>query len=87
MDVAKGEGLTLVLYLCSGGSRDAALPKLYLGYLILLSSKIRYKDKLDAETKVNKRFKNPRARDCSVSSKTKPLLRDQGLLNRLVTVG
>ena len=46
-----------------------------------------YKYKLDAETKVTKRFRNPRARGCSVLSEAKALLRAQGFLNRLVTVG
>ena len=50
------------------------LPKA-VGYLILLSTKISYKYKLDAETTVNKQFRNPRTRDYSVSGKAKPLLR------------
>ena len=43
--------------------------------------------KLDAETKVTKRFRNPRARGCSVPSEARALLRAHGFLNRLVTVG
>ena len=43
--------------------------------------------KLDAETKVTKRFRNPRTRGYSVLSETKALLRARGFLNRLVTVG
>ena len=43
--------------------------------------------KLDAETKVTKRFRNPRARGCSVPSEARALLRARGFLNRLVTVG
>ena len=42
---------------------------------------------LDAETKVTKRFRNPRARGCNVLSKARALLRAQGFLNHLVTVG
>ena len=43
--------------------------------------------KLDAETKVTKRFRNPRARGCSVPSEARALLRARGFLNRLVAVG
>ena len=43
--------------------------------------------KLDAETKVTKWFRNPRARGCSVPSEARALLRARGFLNRLVTVG
>ena len=43
--------------------------------------------KLDAETKVTKRFRNPRAPGCSVLSEARALLRARGFLNRLVTVG
>ena len=43
--------------------------------------------KLDAETKVTKRFRNPRARGCSIPSKVRALLRAHGFLNRLVTIG
>ena len=43
--------------------------------------------KLDAETKVTKRFRNPRARGCSVLSEPRALLQARGFLNRLVTVG
>jgi len=46
-----------------------------------------YKYKLDAETKVTKRFRNPRAWGCSVPSEARVLLRARGFLNRLVTVG
>ena len=45
------------------------------------------KYKLDAETKVTKRFRNPRARGCSVLSEARALLRARGFLNRLITVG
>ena len=45
------------------------------------------KYKLDAETKVTKRFRNPRAQGCSVPSEARALLRARGFLNRLVTVG
>ena len=48
-------------------------------------TKIKYK--LDAETKVTKRFRNPRARGCSVLSEVRALLRARGFLNRLLTVG
>ena len=38
------------------------------------------KYKLDAETKVTKRFRNPRARGCSVPSEARALLRARGFL-------
>ena len=42
--------------------------------------------KLDAETKVTKRFRNPRARSCSVLSEARVLLRVWEFLNHLITV-
>ena len=47
----------------------------------------RNKYKLDTETKVTKRFINPRARGCSALSEARALLRAQGFLNCLVTIG
>ena len=42
---------------------------------------------LDAETKVTKRFSNPRAQGYSVPNEARVLLKAHGFLNRLVTVG
>ena len=42
---------------------------------------------VDVEIKVIKRFRNPRAQGCSVPSTARVLLRIQGFLNHLVTIG